>query len=148
LKEAAMNVESVLNSKGSTVVTARPETPITAIAKLLTEARIGAVVISADNTRVEGILSERDIVNAVAARGEEALSLPASALMTRNVVTCAPEDHVADLMAVMTEKRIRHLPVVDEGALAGIISIGDVVRCRVQEISAEAEALRTYVTQG
>jgi len=143
-----MNVESVLNSKGSTVVTARPETPITAIAKLLTEARIGAVVISADNTRVEGILSERDIVNAVAARGEEALSLPASALMTRNVVTCAPEDHVADLMAVMTEKRIRHLPVVDEGALAGIISIGDVVRCRVQEISAEAEALRTYVTQG
>ncbi len=143
-----MNVESVLNSKGSTVVTARPETPITAIAKLLTDARIGAVVISADNTRVEGILSERDIVNAVAARGEEALSLPASELMTRNVVTCAPEDHVADLMAVMTEKRIRHLPVVDEGALAGIISIGDVVRCRVQEISAEAEALRTYVTQG
>lgn len=143
-----MNVESVLNSKGSSVVTARPEAPIREIAKLLADAKIGAVVISSDNTRVEGILSERDIVNAVASQGEAALGLSASALMTRDVVTCSPEDQVADLMAVMTEKRIRHLPVVTEGALAGIISIGDVVRCRVQEISAEAEALRTYVTQG
>lgn len=143
-----MLVESVLNAKGSSVVTARPDTPVTDVAKLLADAKIGAVVISADNTRVEGILSERDIVNAVASRGEETLRLPASALMTRDVVTCTPQDHIADLMAVMTEKRVRHLPVLIEGALAGIISIGDVVRCRVQEISAEAEALRTYVTQG
>ncbi|HSR54704.1 MAG TPA: CBS domain-containing protein [Alphaproteobacteria bacterium] len=143
-----MLVESVLNAKGSSVVTAKPDTPVTDVAKLLADAKIGAVVISADNTRVEGILSERDIVNAIASRGEEALRLPASALMTRDVVTCTPQDHIADLMGVMTEERVRHLPVLIEGALAGIISIGDVVRCRVQEISAEAEALRTYVTQG
>lgn len=143
-----MIVESVLNAKGSSVVTARPDTPVSEIAKFLAEAGIGAVVISADNARVQGILSERDIVRAIAEQGAGALSLSASDLMTQDVVTCAPADHVAELMGIMTEKRIRHLPVVSEGTLAGIISIGDVVRCRVQEIESEAEALRTYVTQG
>ena len=88
------------------------------------------------------------IVRAIAEQGTGALAQPASELMTREVVTCGPDDHVADLMGIMTEKRIRHLPVVSEGTLLGIISIGDVVRCRVQEIESEAEALRTYVTQG
>jgi len=143
-----MNVESVLNAKGSSVVTARPNLPVVEIAKLLADAGIGAVVISVDNARVQGILSERDIVRAIAEQGDKALALPASDLMTRDVVTCGPADHVADLMGIMTEKRIRHLPVVSEGTLSGIISIGDVVRCRVQEIESEAEALRTYVTQG
>jgi CBS domain-containing protein len=143
-----MNVESVINSKGSSVVTARPDVPVSQIAKLLSDAGIGAVVISADNARVLGILSERDIVRAIAEQGDQALTLPASDLMTRDVVTCNPADHVAELMGIMTKRRIRHLPVVSEGTLSGIISIGDVVRCRVQEIESEAEALRTYVTQG
>ena len=103
---------------------------------------------SADNAHLEGILSERDIVEAIASKGAAALAMPASALMSREVVTCSPKDHIADLMAVMTEKHIRHLPVLVEGGLAGIISIGDVVKCRVQEVESEAEALRAYVTQG
>ncbi|MDX1482919.1 MAG: CBS domain-containing protein [Alphaproteobacteria bacterium] len=143
-----MYVESVLKSKGAQVVTAKPDASVEDVARLLDEAKIGAVVISADDVRVSGILSERDIVAAIAAKGPAALELPASALMTRDVVTCKPEDHIAELMVTMTEKRIRHLPVLIDGSLAGIISIGDVVRCRVQEIEAEAEALRTYVTQG
>ncbi len=143
-----MFVESVLNSKGSTVVTAKPDVPVREIANMLAAAGIGAVVISTDGVRVDGILSERDIVAAVASKGEAALGAAASDLMTREVVTCDPKDHIADLMSTMTDKRIRHLPVLEEGALAGIVSIGDVVRCRVQEIEAEAEALRSYVTQG
>lgn len=143
-----MYVESVLKSKGAQVVTAKPDASVEDVARLLDEAKIGAVVISADDVRVSGILSERDIVAAIAAKGPAALELPTSALMTRDVVTCKPEDHIAELMVTMTEKRIRHLPVLIDGSLAGIISIGDVVRCRVQEIEAEAEALRTYVTQG
>ena len=142
-----MDVESVLGSKGSKVVTAGPDTPVGDIAKILTDAKIGAVVISTDKNRIDGILSERDIVGAVAAHGDAALAMPASALMTREVVTCTPNDLLADLMATMTSKRIRHLPVLAEGALVGIISIGDVVMNRVQEIESEAEALRTYVTQ-
>lgn len=142
-----MYVESVLSSKGSRVVTAEPDTPVRDIAKLLADAKIGAVVISTDNHRIDGILSERDIVGAIAADGEAALAMPASTLMTREVVTCAPNDHLSDLMAIMTEKRIRHLPVLAEGALVGIISIGDVVKHRVKEIESEAEALRSYVTQ-
>lgn len=143
-----MYVESVLRSKGNKVVTAKPETPVTDIARTLAEARIGAVVISGDERRVEGVLSERDIVAAIAAEGPSALSKRASDLMTREVVTCSPQDQVADLMSVMTARRIRHIPVLEDGALSGIISIGDVVKCRVQEIEFEAEALRTYVTQG
>jgi len=143
-----MYVESVLKVKGTRVVTAKPDMPVTHIAKLLADAGIGAVVISADNIVVDGILSERDIVAAIASKGEAALGMPASALMTHEVVTCSSDDHIADLMAVMTEKRIRHLPVLVEGALVGIISIGDVVKCRVQEVESEADALRTYVTQG
>jgi CBS domain-containing protein len=143
-----MYVESVLKIKGSNVVTAKPDMPVNLVAKLLADAGIGAVVISADDVRVEGILSERDIVAAIASKGEAALGMPASALMTREVVTCAPDDHMASLMAVMTEKHIRHLPVLIDGGLAGIISIGDVVKCRVQEAESEAAALRNYVTQG
>lgn len=143
-----MYVESVLKVKGTKVVSAKPDMAVAHVARLLADAGIGAVVISADNVRLGGILSERDIVAAIASKGVQALNMPASALMTRDVVTCSPADHIADLMAVMTEKRIRHLPVLSDGALAGIISIGDVVKCRVQEIESEAEALRAYVTQG
>ncbi len=142
-----MNVESILRSKGNAVITAKPDTPVAVVAGMLTDARVGAVVISTDKAHIEGIISERDIVSAIASKGKDALTVPAANLMTKDVVTCSPTDIVAELMSVMTEQRIRHLPVMKDGALAGIISIGDVVKCRVQEVESEAEALREYVTQ-
>ena len=105
------------------------------------------MVISSDRVRVEGILSERDIVRALAEHGEATLSRTAADLMTRNVTTCNPSDDVARLMSVMTSGRFRHLPVMEEGALVGLVSIGDVVRVRVEEVEREAEALREYVAQ-
>jgi CBS domain-containing protein len=143
-----MNVATVIQHKGGNVVTARPDSSIAEICNLLRSARIGAVVISPDRVRVEGIVSERDIVRALAEHGVAALSKTAADLMTRDVITCAPDEDVAGLMTVMTTGRFRHVPVCDEGALVGIVSIGDVVRVRVDEIEHEAEALRTYVTQG
>lgn len=143
-----MNVAAILRNKGGEVVTARAETSIPDIAALLRNAGIGAVVISSDRIRVEGILSERDIVRALAAQGEEALRLTAGDLMTREVKTCSPSDRIAEVMARMTAGRFRHLPVMDDGAMIGIVSIGDVVRMRVDEVEHEAEALREYVTRG
>ncbi|MQA65461.1 MAG: CBS domain-containing protein [Alphaproteobacteria bacterium] len=143
-----MNVATVLQHKGGNVVTARPDSSIAEICNLLRSARIGAVIISPDRVRVEGIVSERDIVRALAEHGAAALSKTAADLMTRGVITCAPDEDVAGLMTVMTTGRFRHVPVCDEGVLVGIVSIGDVVRVRVEEIEHEAEALRTYVTQG
>ncbi len=143
-----MNVATILQHKGANVVTARPETPIEDICKLLRSARIGAVVISSDRVRVQGILSERDIIRTIAEKGSETLSLRACDVMTRDVTTCKPSDPAAGLMAVMTAGRFRHLPVCDEGAMVGLVSIGDIVRVRVEEIEQEAAALRTYVTQG
>jgi CBS domain-containing protein len=143
-----MNVATILQHKGGNVVTTRPGTSIAEITSLLCGARIGAVVVSADRVRVEGIVSERDIIRALAQHGGAALSMTAEDIMTRDVVTCTPEDIAADLMAMMTAGRFRHIPVCEEGALVGLVSIGDVVRVRVDEIEHEAEALRTYVTQG
>jgi CBS domain-containing protein len=143
-----MNVATILQHKGGNVVTARPGIPIAEIVNLLSDARIGAVVISSDRVRVEGIVSERDIIRSLAEHGAATLGLAARDVMTRNVVTCTPEDAAADLMAVMTAGRFRHLPVCEDGTLVGIVSIGDVVRVRVEEVEHEAEALRTYVTQG
>ena len=146
-KEVTMNVESILRAKGNSVITAKPDIPVTVAAGMLDDAGIGAVVISADRIHVEGILSERDIVSAIAKRGAETLTMPVANLMTRDVVTCSPEDRVADLMSIMTSRRIRHLPVISEDKLVGIVSIGDVVKWRVEEIEHESEALRAYVTQ-
>jgi CBS domain-containing protein len=145
--EAMMNVATILQSKGGNVVTAHPDTSVREITRLLRDAGIGAVVISSDRMRVEGIVSERDIVRAIAVSGEEVLNRSAAALMTRDVVTCGAGDTVAQLMSLMTEGRFRHLPVCDGGALIGIVSIGDVVRMRVEEIEHEAEALREYVNR-
>ena len=143
-----MNVATILQYKGGNVVTTRPGSSVAEIVSLLCDARIGAVVISSDHVRVEGIVSERDIMRVLAQYGSDALLMTAENIMTRNVVTCAPNDIAGELMAVMTAGRFRHIPVCEEGALVGIISIGDVVRVRVDEVEHEAEALRTYVTQG
>lgn len=143
-----MRVDAILQSKGARVVTAKPETPVSEVAALLTASSIGALVISRDGHRVDGIVSERDIVRAIARQGKDVLDRRARDIMTTDVITCGRSDHVAEVMAVMTDKRIRHLPVTEGGVLCGIVSIGDVVKSRVEEIEQEARALRDYVTQG
>jgi CBS domain-containing protein len=107
---------------------------------------IGALVIVDQAGRPIGILSERDIARGVSRHGERLADTPISALMTRDLVTCKPEDSAADLMGIMTDRRIRHVPVMRDGALAGIVSIGDVVKVRLGEIEQEASALREYIT--
>lgn len=139
-----MTVSRILKTKGTAVITARPADTVASIAKTLASKRIGAVVIL-DGTEIVGIVSERDIVRAFAEHGGGASALTASRVMTARVFTCAPGDTEAELMAMMTAKRIRHLPVVDGGALAGMISIGDVVKNRIEEMEHEAEEMRAYI---
>lgn len=141
-----MNVESILNAKGRTVITIGPDATIGEAVDLLRAKGIGAVVVSADGTSVAGILSERDVVHALADRGPRLLELPVSALMTRQVFTCKPGESVAELMAEMTDRRIRHLPVVENGRLKGIVSIGDLVKNRLDEVESEATSLRQFIT--
>jgi CBS domain-containing protein len=141
-----MNVEAILKGKGRTVVTIAPGETIADAVELMRRKRIGAVVVSDDGVRVGGILSERDIVHALAEKGAAILELGVAALMTRHVFTCRPDDTVAELMAEMTERRIRHLPVVDGGRLTGIVSIGDVVKNRLDEVESEASSLRQFIT--
>ena len=143
-----MDVATLLQIKGRQVATARSTDPIASVVAELHRRRIGAVVISDDGRSVQGILSERDVVRGLAESGAAVLGRPASDLMTRAVHTCRPEDRIEQLMAQMTERRVRHLPVVEGGVLCGIISIGDVVKNRLGEIEMEAAALRDYVARG
>jgi len=140
-----MTVRQVLAEKGEGVVTLEPNRSLAEAAQLLAEKRIGAVVVSADGSRVDGILSERDIVRAMAREGAGALDAKVSSYMTREVVTCAREVAIDDLMHVMTQGKFRHVPVVDEGRLVGIVSIGDIVKRRVAAIEAEARMLKEYI---
>jgi CBS domain-containing protein len=140
-----MNVEAILRNKGRGVATIRPDAPITAALALLTERNIGALVVSTDDKAVEGIVSERDIVHGLADRGSRFLSEQVAAAMTRRVVTCSPQDDVADLMVLLTNRRFRHLPVVEDDRLCGIVSIGDLVKSRLDEIEHEARSLRSFI---
>lgn len=140
-----MNVKAILAAKGGDTVTIEPTADLAAAAELLAEHRIGAVVICGPGKRLSGILSERDITRAVAEHGTDALALPVSQVMTRNVMTCSEDDSVANLMERMTDGRFRHLPVLRDGELVGLVSIGDVVKQRVEEIEGESEALRDYI---
>lgn len=141
-----MTVDHILRTKGTAVVTAPPDTSLSKAATLLREHRIGAIVVSRDGSRIDGILSERDIVAALARDGAAALDANVATAMTAEVVTCSRRESVQELMSVMTDRRIRHLPVADDtGALAGMISIGDVVKARLAEVEAEAAALRDYI---
>lgn len=140
-----MNVEAILRSKGSGVATVPPGTTIAAAIRELRARGIGALVVSEDGRSVSGILSERDIVHALAEHGAELLKLTVDRLMTRRVVTCRPEDTVSELMARMTERRFRHLPVLKDGALCGIVSIGDLVKNRIEEVEFEADSLRHFI---
>ena len=143
-----MNVETILRHKGSWVATIRPDATIADAVEMLNRERIGALVVSADGDSVEGVLSERDIVAALDEYGAELLSCPVDEIMTRNVVTCDPADTVQELMAEMTNRRRRHLPVVKDGRLCGIVSIGDVVKSRLDEIEFEANSLRSFIAGG
>lgn len=140
-----MNVATILKAKGAEVATVSPTITLAEAVMLLTERRIGALVVMQDN-KLLGILSERDIVKAIAQSGAEALELPAREIMTSRIVTCGLNDSTEDLMDTMTEGRFRHLPVMERGELVGIISIGDVVKHRIAETVMETEALRLYIT--
>ena len=140
-----MKVTAILAAKGSAIVSIDPGADLVAAAKLLSERRIGAVVIRGAGGRLAGILSERDIVRAVSEHGASALTLPVSQVMTRNVVTCGEDDSCASIMEQMTARKFRHMPVLSNGKLVGLISIGDVVKQRVEEIERESEALRDYI---
>jgi CBS domain-containing protein len=143
-----MHVSDILASKGAAVLTIAADATVAEAARLLASKRIGAVLIGAGAGAggLAGILSERDIVRGLAERGEHVLQEPVSTLMTRNVVVCAPEHSLDQIMGMMTERRIRHLPVVDGAKLVGVISIGDAVKHRIAEIEREAQDLRAYIT--
>ena len=139
-----MTVRSILDSKGHDIQSVGPDVKLSAAIKLLGERKIGAVLVMNDG-RVEGILSERDIVRVLGERGAKVLDEPVSAVMTRKVVSCRESDTVSGLMEMMTLGKFRHLPVIEEGKVVGLISIGDVVKRRVHEYEAEQEALRDYI---
>ena len=140
-----MTVSMILASKGREVVTIAPSASLASAVGLLVEKRIGAVLILGADRRVVGILSERDIVRALAERGAGALEEPVSQAMTRKVSTCNENETVSNIMERMTEGRSRHVPVVDQGQLVGIISIGDVVKHRLQVIERDSAAMHDYI---
>jgi CBS domain-containing protein len=139
-----MTVRSILDSKGHQIQSVEPSVKLSDAIKLLSERKIGALLVMSQG-RIEGILSERDIVRVLGDRGASVLEEPVSAAMTRKVVTCRQSDTVSGLMEMMTLGKFRHLPVVEDGKVVGLISIGDVVKRRVQEYELEQEALRDYI---
>ena len=144
-----MNVQSILAGKGSDVATIGHTASLSDAAAMLRDRGVGALVVSDDGQHIDGIVSERDVVRALAAHGASALGRTVGSAMSTQVITCAAEDSVDDLMVSMTERRIRHLPVVDtEGLLAGIVSIGDVVKARLGDLETENQALVEYLHHG
>ena len=140
-----MLIGQILASKGSSVVTTRAEASVADVVRLLREKHIGAVVVTDDDGGLAGILSERDITRGLAERGAQLLDMKVGDIMTREVVTCSPGDGIEKLMTDMTEGRFRHLPVMSDSKLIGIISIGDVVKHRLQELESEAHQLHDYI---
>lgn len=141
-----MHVTEILARKGSDVVTVAPDDTIGEAADILAERRFGALVVSTGDGKIDGIISERDLVRGLAQFKETLREQPVSALMTSPVRTCIGADRIGDLMEQMTEHRIRHLPVEDGGKLVGMISIGDVVKVRVSELEEEARHLEGYIS--
>ena len=143
-----MNVATILKLKGREVRTASAEATLLEIAEMLREHRIGCIVITSEDSKVTGIISERDVVREVARTGAKALAERAETCMTKAVVTCRESDTIDRLMSEMTSHRFRHMPVVDRGRLIGLVSIGDVVRMRIAEAEMEAAAMREYIATG
>jgi CBS domain-containing protein len=143
-----MLVSQILKHKGDLVFTASPQETVSAAAALLHSRGVGAMVIVDADERVAGILSERDIVRVLAERGAAALAQPISGCMTKEVIFAEPTETVHALLERMTDRRVRHLPVLKDGRLAGIISIGDLVKSKIAEAEAEAETLKAYIAAG
>lgn len=143
-----MRIAEILNTKGKAVATVRPDADIRALLALLVEQNIGAAVVSPDGNRIAGIVSERDIVRGLHRYGATLLDFPVTRIMTTAVRTCSPGDRVDGLRGIMTDHRVRHLPVVDQGRLAGIVSIGDVVKSALSELATEREQLVGYLQGG
>ncbi|MBP6819078.1 MAG: CBS domain-containing protein [Ferrovibrio sp.] len=143
-----MNVAMILKDKGGAMISARPGDTVAAACRLLAGHGIGAVLILNPDGAIAGILSERDVVRGLAQYGASLLERDVDVLMTRNVMVCSPGDTIEDVMHVMTKRRIRHLPVLEDGRLVGMISIGDVVKRRIADTELEAEALRQYIATG
>jgi CBS domain-containing protein len=142
-----MRISDVLRNKGATVATITPETSVAGLLTELSVHNIGAmVVVSPDG--LQGIVSERDVVRKLHELGADLLHRPVSEIMTTLVATCSPDDTVDSLSALMTTNRVRHVPVVVDGRLAGIVSIGDVVKTRMEELESEQQRLQAYITQG
>jgi CBS domain-containing protein len=141
-----MLISDVLRAKGTQVITVTPDTTVRQLVAVLAEHRIGAVVVSHDGIAVDGIVSERDVVQELARRGAAVMSAPVTAIYTAQVHTVTPQSPIEDVMRMMTERRVRHAPVVADGNLQGIVSIGDVVKIRLGELQAERTALTDYIT--
>ncbi len=141
-----MNVATLLRRKGRSVVTAKPDMTLHEVASILAAHRIGAVVVMGPGGAIGGIVSERDIVQAVAREGETVLNGPVENVMTRDVITCRENSSIHEVMGIMTERRVRHLPVLEDGALVGIVSINDVIVRHVQDVEREASAMRSYIS--
>ncbi len=141
-----MYVKNVLQFKGHEIISVSPDNSLLEVAKTLRENKIGAVLVCEDAGRMCGVLSERDIIIAIAKHGSNILGGKVSDFMTEGVYTCSPDDDMKKVMEQMTRRRVRHLPVVDEGNVVGMISIGDVVKQRMAETEAETEALKSYIT--
>jgi CBS domain-containing protein len=142
-----MRISEILRRKGGEVTTIEPDAKVRALLALLAEHNIGAVVVSTDGSAIKGIASERDVVRRLNDRGAGLLDEPVSSIMTATVRTCQPSDNVEGLRATMTEHRIRHVPVVRDGELVGIVSIGDVVKSAIAELETEREQLVDYISR-
>ncbi len=142
-----MKISDVLRNKGSDVFTVSPDSTVTELLATLDEHRIGAVVVTSGDGVVVGIVSERDVARRLHRDGVSVLEGPVSAIMTRQVQTCEEEDQVADLAARMTERRIRHMPVLRDGKLHAVVSIGDIVKHRIDTLAAERDHLEAYIQQ-
>jgi CBS domain-containing protein len=140
-----MQVENILKTKGNRVVTATAETTLRSAATVLKTERIGAMVVVDRDGKVVGIMSERDIAHALAGDAQSVGDMTVADVMTRAVLSCTRGDHIDDLMRLMTTRRVRHLPVIEGGALLGMISIGDIVKARLAELESETETLREYI---
>jgi CBS domain-containing protein len=146
-KEAPVRIADVLKNKGAGVLTVAPDTLVSDLLSGLVTRNVGAMVVVGPNGLV-GIVSERDVVRMLHEHGAGALGRPVADIMTSEVITCSPEDTVDSLSVLMTTHRVRHVPVMDKGHLAGIVSIGDVVKTRMEALQAEREQLEAYITQG
>ncbi len=141
-----MLVQQILKEKGnSDVVTVKPGSRVQEAAQILADKRIGTVVVSEDGTKAAGILSERDIVREIGQRGPDCMAEKVDQMMTTELVTCALNEDAVDILAKMTEGRFRHMPVVEEGALVGLITLGDVVKARLSELAMEKDALEGMI---